>query len=59
MKKLKSIHEKMAEILNQKEDIFLKEMVPGRKFNFHFMLNGLVQHNIYHAGQIAYLNKML
>ena len=59
MKELRSIHEKIVEILNQKEDSFFSEMVPKRKFNFRFMLNGLIQHNIYHLGQIAYLNKML
>ena len=59
MAELKSIHKKIAEKLVTKEDPFLKGIVPGRKFNFRFMLNGLIQHNIYHAGQIAYLNKML
>lgn len=59
MNELRSIHEKIAKILNQKEDSFLNEIVPNRKFNFRFMLNGLIQHNIYHAGQIAYLKKML
>ena len=58
IKELRSIHEKIVEILNQKEDDFLKEIVPNRKFNFRFMLNGLIQHNIYHLGQIAYLNKI-
>ncbi len=59
MAELKAIHKKVADQLETKEDPFLKDMVPGRKFNFRFMLNGLIQHNIYHAGQIAYLNKML
>jgi hypothetical protein len=59
MEQLKTIHEKIAIILAQKKDDFLKEMVPNRQFNFRFMLNGLVQHNIYHLGQIAFLKKML
>ena len=54
-----SIHKKMVEILHQKEDTFLNEQVPNRNYNFRFMLNGLIQHNIYHAGQIAYIKKML
>lgn len=56
---LKSIHKKIADILAEKEDSFLKEMVPNRRYNFRFMLNGLIQHNIYHAGQVAYLKKLL
>lgn len=59
IEQLKSTHKKIAELLTQKNDDFLKDMVPNRKFNFRFMLNGLIQHNIYHAGQIAYLKKML
>jgi hypothetical protein len=59
MEELKSIHQKIISILETKEDDFLKEMVPNRDFNFRFMLNGLVQHNAYHLGQVAYLNKLL
>lgn len=55
----KSIHEKIVLLLNEKDDAFLSEMVNHRKFNFRFMLNGLIQHNIYHLGQIAYLKKLL
>jgi len=57
---LKSIHSKIIESLSKKEDdSFLSDMVPTRQYNFRFMLNGLVQHNIYHLGQIAYIKKML
>jgi uncharacterized damage-inducible protein DinB len=31
--------------------------VPGQAYNNCFMLHGLVQHHIYHAGQIALLKK--
>ena len=57
VKALKDCHQRIIKILSTKEDAFLKEMVPGRQYNFRFMLNGLIQHNIYHAGQIAQLNK--
>jgi uncharacterized damage-inducible protein DinB len=35
--------------------------VPGKKgahYNFYYMLQGVVQHELYHAGQIALLKKM-
>lgn len=35
----------------------LVEIVPGRSYNFLFLLQGLPQHNTYHAGQIAILKK--
>ncbi len=57
--KLKETHRELVLLLQTKEDDFLKEMVEGRKYNKHFMLNGLIQHNIYHLGQIAYISKYL
>lgn len=59
LEQLKSTHKKIAELLSQKDDSFLGEIVPLRKFNFRYMLNGLIQHNIYHLGQVAYVKKML
>ena len=35
----------------------LSEAVPGRKYSIYFLLHGVVQHNLYHAGQIALLKK--
>lgn len=60
VEQLKATHNKIIELLNQKtDDSFLSEIVLTRQFNYRFMLNGLVQHNIYHLGQIAYIKKML
>jgi uncharacterized damage-inducible protein DinB len=59
MEDFKSIHEKIIQLLNKKDDTFLPEMVRHRQYNFRFLLNGLIQHNIYHLGQIAYINKFL
>jgi uncharacterized damage-inducible protein DinB len=35
----------------------LDEIVLGRKYNFYTLLHGVVQHSLYHAGQIAILRK--
>ena len=59
LEQLKATHTKIIELLNQSDDSFLSDVVPNRSYNFHYMLNGLVQHNIYHVGQVAYLKKML
>ncbi len=55
----KSTQKKIISRLNKKDDAFLKEIVDYRKYNFRFLINGMIEHNIYHLGQIAYLNKML
>ncbi len=59
LEKFRKIHEKIISILETKEDDFLSGMVEGREFNYRFMLNGLIQHNIYHLGQVAYVKKLL
>ena len=38
-------------------DSRLKKIVPGKRYSLYFMLHGLVQHDLYHAGQIALLKK--
>ena len=35
----------------------LRERVPGKRYDFYFMLHGVGQHELYHAGQIAILKK--
>ncbi len=59
LKEFKSIHKKITTLLKKKEDAFLNEIVDYRKYDFRFLLNGMIEHNIYHLGQVAYLNKML
>ena len=41
-------------------DSRLGEQVPGKSenyYNFFYMFSGIVQHELYHAGQIALLKK--
>lgn len=58
LKEFKAIHKKIISLLKKKEDAFLNEKVDYRKYNFRFLLNGMIEHNIYHLGQIAFLKKM-
>ena len=39
------------------DDRFLEEKVEGRDYNFGYLLRGMTEHNIYHAGQIAWMCK--
>lgn len=52
-------HQELIAVLKTKDDSFLKEKVDYRDYDFRYLLNGLVHHNIYHVGQIAYLKKLL
>lgn len=59
LNEFEKLHKQIVAELQTKGDIFLKEMVDFREYNFRFLLNGLIQHNIYHLGQIAYLKNLL
>lgn len=54
----KSVLKKIITRLAKKEDAFLDEKVNFRKYNFRFLVNGMIEHTIYHSGQIAFLAKM-
>jgi uncharacterized damage-inducible protein DinB len=55
----KTIHKNIISELKKKDDDFLHEIVDYRKYNFRFLINGMIEHNIYHLGQVAYLKKLL
>ena len=37
----------------------LEEPVPGQNYDYYVLLHGIIQHTLYHAGQIAILKKKL
>ena len=45
--------------MGQAGDAKLEETVPGMAYTNYFMLHGAIQHDLYHAGQIALLKKMV
>lgn len=46
-------HEKLIKSLNSFDESNLDATVPGREFTYRLMLHGIVDHNLYHMGQIA------
>ena len=55
----KEANRQLIELLKTKDDSLLDKTVPARKYNYRHLLNGLVQHHIYHIGQVAYRVKEL
>lgn len=47
----------LAAAVEQFGDERLGETVPGRDYGFYNLFHGIVQHSLYHAGQIAILKK--
>ena len=55
------VHDELVEAVSVLSDSRLDEIVPGKEgahYTFYYMLHGVVQHELYHAGQIALLKKM-
>jgi uncharacterized damage-inducible protein DinB len=53
-------HEDLVKAVAAFPDARLKEQVPGKTpsyYTFYYMFSGIVQHELYHAGQIALLKK--
>lgn len=45
-------------LLKNADEKLLDEKVDYRQYDFRCLLNGIIQHTIYHVGQIAYVNKL-
>lgn len=52
-----ALNEKVCKAIAAFDDARLQEAVPGRRYDYYFLLHGLVQHALYHGGQIALLKK--
>ena len=48
----------LGELIGTLSDEQLDATVPGKDYSIYFQLHGVVQHNLYHAGQIALLKKV-
>lgn len=59
LEELEQTHSELIAALQTKDDSLLSQKLANREYNYHFLLNGLMQHNIYHLGQIAFLKNLL
>jgi uncharacterized damage-inducible protein DinB len=59
VQKLGKTQEQLLSLLQNTEDVVLDQLVKEKSYDFRKLLHGLIQHDIYHLGQIAYINKCL
>jgi uncharacterized damage-inducible protein DinB len=52
---LRRTYEDLIESVTNFDGTRQSDTVPGRKYNFFMMLHGIVDHNVYHMGQVAIL----
>ena len=61
LEETKRTHNELVKAVAAFPDSRLQEQVPGKTqnyYNFFYMFSGIVQHELYHAGQIALLKKL-
>jgi hypothetical protein len=51
--------ELLAQAIEGFADARLQDTVPGRQYDFYYLFHGIVQHSLYHGGQIAILGREL
>ncbi len=56
---LRSGHQKLLGALGGLPEAKLESVVPGTDYTYYVLLHGVVQHDIYHAGQMAVLKRQL
>jgi len=54
---LERVHKQLVEAVSGFSEARLDETVPGETYPFYNMLHGVIQHDLYHAGQIAILRR--
>lgn len=53
------IHAELLKSIQELSEEILDKEVKGRKYTYRKLLHGILQHDIYHLGQIAYLVKLI
>jgi len=54
-KEIMQSNDTLVGLLKEKEDDWLSTKLPGKVFSYNFMLKGIIQHDIYHIGQVNLL----
>ena len=59
LQSLEASHRSLREGIKKLDDDKLEETTPGTSYSNYVLLHGVIQHDLYHAGQIALLKKAM
>ena len=59
IKRFSQLQNELVEVIQQQKDDVLTQKVGERNYDFRKLLYGIIEHDIYHLGQIAYIKKLL
>lgn len=54
---LEDTQTELLEIVEKFSPQKINDIVPGRRYSFYILLHGIIQHDIYHSGQMAQIKK--
>ena len=49
----------LIELFVNQDDTYLESKFLGTEYNFHYLIEGIIQHDLYHLGQIGVTIKLL
>jgi uncharacterized damage-inducible protein DinB len=59
LQSLEASHHSLRDRIKKLDDAALEEIAPGTSYPIYVLLHGVIQHDLYHAGQIALLKKAI
>ena len=59
LESLAASNQSLRDSIKRIDDVKLEEMAAGQSYSNYAMLHGVIQHDLYHAGQIALLKKAI
>jgi len=59
LQSLQESHRSLRDAIKKIDDARLEEIAPGTSYSIYFLLHGVIQHDLYHAGQVALLKKAI
>lgn len=49
----------LIQLIENHDDSFLETKFPGQDYTFHYLIEGIIQHDLYHMGQIGITIRLL
>ena len=56
---LEKSQKEILKLLSEKEDRWLEETTPNKNYKNEYLMQGIVEHDLYHSGQIGIFNSLL
>ncbi|MBD0375728.1 MAG: DinB family protein [Flavisolibacter sp.] len=58
LERLQQTQDELIQLLKKQKDEILDKPIPERNYTFRKLLHGIIQHDVYHMGQVAYIQKI-